>query len=239
MKWIKGVFTAFLIMLFMLIFSTQSFAAQVTLTWDPNSEPDLAGYKLYYGNSSGNYQWNIDVGNVTSYSLTLAPGIIYHLAATAYNTQGLESGFSNEVEFSPGGNILWNHTSGEVSLWKMGLNFDELSSQHYGPFPGWIAASFVRDSIGTGNMLWNHTSGEVSLWKMDSNLNEIGNTRYGPFPGWKALNYFKNSDGSGHILWKNVTTGETSLWNVNSNYVYTSHKIYGPYPGWIATSVWQ
>ena len=27
------------------------YSAQITLTWDPNSEEDLAGYKVYYGNS--------------------------------------------------------------------------------------------------------------------------------------------------------------------------------------------
>ncbi|MBI4768085.1 MAG: FG-GAP repeat protein [Deltaproteobacteria bacterium] len=74
--------------------------AQITLTWDPNSEPDLAGYEIYYGTSSGNYQWNIDVGNVSSYTLTgLNTGITYYAAATAYNTTGMESGYSNEVIF--------------------------------------------------------------------------------------------------------------------------------------------
>src|SRR3989442_13414115 len=75
-----------------------SSAAQVTLAWDPNTETDLAGYKLYYGLSSGSYQFSVDVGNVTSYTLSgLLDGGIYYFAATAYNLSLAESGFSNEV----------------------------------------------------------------------------------------------------------------------------------------------
>src|SRR2546422_487134 len=73
-------------------------AAQVTLAWDANTDPDLAGYKLYYGNSSGSYQSSVDVGSVTSYTLPgLLDGQIYYFAATAYNLSLAESGFSNEV----------------------------------------------------------------------------------------------------------------------------------------------
>src|SRR5438445_108665 len=75
-----------------------SSAAQVTLAWDPNTEPDLAGYKVYYGTSSGSYQFSVDVGNLTSYTLSgLLDGRIYYFAATAYNSSLDESGFSNEA----------------------------------------------------------------------------------------------------------------------------------------------
>src|SRR3989454_6757424 len=73
-------------------------AAQVTLACDPNTDPDLAGYKLYYGTSSGSYQFSVDVGNLTSYTLPgLLEGQIYYFAATAYNSSLDESGFSNEA----------------------------------------------------------------------------------------------------------------------------------------------
>src|SRR5438876_3514089 len=75
-----------------------SSAAQVTLAWDPNTETDLAGYKLYYGLSSGSYPSSVDVGNLTSYTLSgLLEGQIYYFAATAYNSSLGESGFSNEA----------------------------------------------------------------------------------------------------------------------------------------------
>ncbi len=74
---------------------------QATLIWDPNSEPDLAGYKLHYGLASRSYDTVINVGNQTTYTLTgLEVGPTYYIAATAYNTSGLESGYSNEVIFN-------------------------------------------------------------------------------------------------------------------------------------------
>jgi hypothetical protein len=74
---------------------------QANLIWDPNSETDLAGYKIYYGMSSGTYDSVVDVGNHTAYTLPgLQVGKTYYISATAYNTKGLESGFSNEVVFS-------------------------------------------------------------------------------------------------------------------------------------------
>ena len=30
-------------------------AGQVTVAWDPNPEPEVAGYKIYYGTTAGNY----------------------------------------------------------------------------------------------------------------------------------------------------------------------------------------
>src|SRR2546425_1167378 len=77
---------------------TVAYAGQVNLAWDANTEPDLAGYKVYYGNASGIYQTPIDVDNVTTYTVTgLQDGLTYFFAVTAYNTSDSESGFSNEV----------------------------------------------------------------------------------------------------------------------------------------------
>jgi len=74
-------------------------AGSATILWDPNSEPDLAGYKIYYGKGSGNYQNQVYVGNVTSYHLTgVEEGERYYFAVTALDFSGNESDFSNEVE---------------------------------------------------------------------------------------------------------------------------------------------
>ena len=74
---------------------------QANLIWDPNSEPDLAGYKIYYGTSSNNYNSVVDVGNHTTYTLSgLQAGKTYYISATAYNLKGLESGYSNEIVFT-------------------------------------------------------------------------------------------------------------------------------------------
>jgi hypothetical protein len=73
------------------------YAADVALAWDANSESDLSGYKVYYGTGSRAYGTPISLGRVTSHTVTgLGPGT-YYFAITAYNSTGLESGFSNEV----------------------------------------------------------------------------------------------------------------------------------------------
>lgn len=74
-----------------------------TLSWDdPTTNADgtpltdLAGFKVYYGNASGNYTTIIDVGNVTTYVVNnLSPGTHY-FTVTAYNSSRYESVYSNE-----------------------------------------------------------------------------------------------------------------------------------------------
>jgi type IV pilus assembly protein PilY1 len=89
---------ALLILVFTLVLCQSALAAQIKLAWDSNGESDLAGYKIYYGTSSKSYTGSVDVGNVTSYTLTgLTQGQTYYIAVTDYNTSGNESGYSSEV----------------------------------------------------------------------------------------------------------------------------------------------
>ena len=82
-------------------------AKSVTLGWDSNDEPDLEGYVIYRNTNSP--------GPPYSYSDTLPEdeladplhpevklnglqeGKEYYIALTAYNTEGVESSFSNEI----------------------------------------------------------------------------------------------------------------------------------------------
>lgn len=86
---------------FLLMFQTLSWGGQsVTLAWDPNSETDLAGYIVYWGSASRNYTNAVNVGNVTTNTVSgLMDGVSYYFAVTAYNTNGLESDFSDEVSY--------------------------------------------------------------------------------------------------------------------------------------------
>ena len=74
---------------------------QVTLSWSPNPESDIAGYIVSYGTASGSYTTSVDVGNISSCSMDgLQPGQTYYFAAKAYNTSKLESGYSNEINYT-------------------------------------------------------------------------------------------------------------------------------------------
>jgi hypothetical protein len=78
-----------------------AYAASVGLAWDPNTEPGISGYKIYWGPSSGNYTASKDVGNNTSGTITgLEEGKTYYFAATAYNGDGNESGFSSQISYT-------------------------------------------------------------------------------------------------------------------------------------------
>jgi len=69
----------------------------VGLTWDASPEPQVK-YKVYSGPSSRSYTNTVDAGTNTSVLITnLANNANYYFAATAYDTTGLESDFSNEV----------------------------------------------------------------------------------------------------------------------------------------------
>lgn len=73
---------------------------QVTLSWKPNPEDNVTGYKIYYGNASGSYSSVVDVGKVTGYVFTaLETGKTYYFVITAYNSYGSESGYSSEIVY--------------------------------------------------------------------------------------------------------------------------------------------
>jgi hypothetical protein len=97
------------------IFFAVANAADVTLAWDANTEGNLAGYKLYYdgdsdteiyqgtGASEGDspiiiYVEDLANADAPDYTLTgLDEGQYYYFSLTAFDTDGLESDFSDEV----------------------------------------------------------------------------------------------------------------------------------------------
>ena len=160
----------FSLILFLSLFPVQSAqAGQVTLAWDPNSEPDLAGYEIYYGTASRNYSFHIDVGNVTTYTLTgLQPGVTYYFAATAYNAQGLESDYSNEVVYtvpqcsytlSPNSaSFPASGGSGSISV-----NTQSGCNLNTGESPSWI--SILSGSVtGSGTATYSVSSNTGTAW---------------------------------------------------------------------------
>jgi hypothetical protein len=76
-------------------------ADNVTLSWDPASIPNLAGYRLYSGTTPGTFTQTIEVGNSTTISVSnLREGQTYFFAVTAYDTSGAESASVNEVSYT-------------------------------------------------------------------------------------------------------------------------------------------
>ncbi len=72
----------------------------LTLMWDPSADPNVAGYRLYEGTASKVYTRFEDTGGATAITLSsLARGVTYYLAVTAYDTSGLESPLSGEITY--------------------------------------------------------------------------------------------------------------------------------------------
>jgi hypothetical protein len=72
--------------------------APVPLQWNTNEELDVAGYRIYYGTSSKQYEETVDVGNVTNYVLDDLPeGVKHFISLTAYDINGNESAYSKEI----------------------------------------------------------------------------------------------------------------------------------------------
>lgn len=78
---------------------TSAYAGNVEISWDANKEPDLAGYRIHYGEASRQYHLGvIDVGEAVKYVFAdLVEDKTYYFVVTAYDTAGNESEYSLEV----------------------------------------------------------------------------------------------------------------------------------------------
>ena len=105
-KW-KAALNFILIMLIEFIPITLHSQWAVKVGWNPNQEPDIMGYKLYYGTVSKNYDQSKDVGNTTTYRVENLQGMVeYFFAVTAYDTARNESNYSIELSCVLGDTIL-------------------------------------------------------------------------------------------------------------------------------------
>ena len=79
------------------VLSPSAVARDVTLAWDASVSPDVGGYKVHWGLSSGSYSSDVDVGKTTGYTLSgLDAGETYYIAVTAHDLAGKnQSALSN------------------------------------------------------------------------------------------------------------------------------------------------
>ncbi len=82
-----------------LVWAAVAAAQQVTLAWDASASTNVAGYRLYYGTNTRSYQFVTNTGLALTQSVALPRRGRWFFAATAYDTSGLESDFSNEVSW--------------------------------------------------------------------------------------------------------------------------------------------
>jgi len=95
-----------------LLFSLPSFALDVTLQWDENTEPDIAGYIIYWGLTTGSYDTLVSITKTQDespdpgtheWTLTDLPDCdSLFFAVAAEDDQERQSDYSNEVNTKGG-----------------------------------------------------------------------------------------------------------------------------------------
>ena len=89
-----------IIILLFFCFVTSGYAIDVTLKWTPNTESNLAGYKVFFRQESQSYNytkphWETTDPTCTIYDLDETK--TYYFIVRAFSTEGFQSGNSNEV----------------------------------------------------------------------------------------------------------------------------------------------
>jgi len=143
-----------------------------TLEWDANTEPDIAGYRVYQGTQPGVYgPAPVDVGNVTSYQ---PQGVDWthraYFAVQAYNTAALVSPLSTEVVWVPPSiTTFTNLTSSSTYPLAAGnsVTWTATATNNLGPVEyrfylykktGWV---MVRDYGPSNTYTWTPTVSDV------------------------------------------------------------------------------
>ncbi len=147
---------------------TLVFSADVTLTWDPNAEEDLAGYRIYYRTAGGDYDYIVDVGNQTECTVTdhleLEEGLPYYFSATAYDLSNNESDYSEEFPYTPRCSYSITPTSRSFD-YSGGTGVVNVTAK---PRCSWAAVSnavwliITSNSSGTGNGTVHYTVSQIS-----------------------------------------------------------------------------
>ena len=112
----KGISKTLLAALFLLCGFGRAMAADVSLAWDPSISPNISGYKVYVGTSSRYYNAPITIGNQTTYTVTGLTNGTYYFAVTAFDIDGNESDYSNEVSTTIGASSTTCDINGDSSV---------------------------------------------------------------------------------------------------------------------------
>jgi hypothetical protein len=231
--------------------------ASVSLAWNPPSNSSgIAGYRVYYGTSSGVYPNIIDVGNSTTATIPdLASGQTYFVVVTDYNTVGLQSAPSNQVVVTPGtrsssGNgtptltntvtnsvsILWQNTAtGALGLWMM-QGTSILATPWLGQFTtDWKIRGLGNfDGNGNNEILWyNAQVGLVAIWTMNGATKTGSYVLPGGSPDWDIVGVADfDHTGFSDILWRQKSTGDVYIWKCVAPVNFTPMFVASVDPAW-------
>jgi hypothetical protein len=187
------------------VFFTGSLAAaqSVTLAWDPNPEPDVAGYRLHYGTTSKTYSIHVDVGKKTTHVVTgLDLSKNYYFAVQAYTSSGLSSPMSAEVTqpalVTPGTTTIASFKAdaayplltGVPVTWTAAATSKagrvEYKFLLYSATSGWTVA---QDFSPLASFTWTPTVAEVGVHSLQVWVRTIGSLA--PYEAWVGTPQFE------------------------------------------------
>ena len=189
----------------------------ITLAWDANTEPNLAGYQVSYGTQSGVYSTIVDVGNVTSRSFTLTSGVVYYFAVKAYNSASPRqySPYSIEVpaDLRTTPVVTWTPPASVVPGTVLGATQLNATANVAGTFVYSPAHGTVL-TAGTQTLSVTFTPTDAVNYTTATKTVTIDVTLTAPVITYGiALGTADfNGDGKPDILWRNATRGENYVW---------------------------
>ena len=146
------------LLIFILIFiPSLVFAVTARVTWNKNTETDIAGYWVYYGPSPSNYDHLVGVGTTPSIDITgLQAGTTYYFAVTALDTSGNQSGFSQQVSITIPAAASTSNTGGTGSGTSTGTGTNS------GTGTSSSSGTNTGSTTGTGTSIGSSTGGNTN-----------------------------------------------------------------------------
>ena len=134
----------------------------VNFAWDRSPEPDVIGYRFYYGTASGAYENSVNVGNNTELVLSSLPSsTIFYAVVSALSSSSLESLPSMEIVFETSPNsevvsgeilLLTVNDAGDVLLQRKGGSTEILTVEYSGNLIQWTILGTLPLQDGSGTL---------------------------------------------------------------------------------------
>jgi hypothetical protein len=78
--------------------------------------------------------------------------------------------------------LLWNHSDGRISLWRITGSGHVENTIEAGPYPSWRGSAVSVGPVDhKPRLLWNHNDGRSSLWTLPINGGQASAFEFGPY----------------------------------------------------------
>ena len=143
-----------LLTILILLSATLVHAQKVRLAWDASPSPDVVGYRINFGTNGASYSFVTNVGLVRTQTVVVPHTGRWFFAATAVDANGMESPFSNQVQWEakPVAPVVQSETWVRLTpVIERSTNL--VSWQNFEGEATWIAATNTMEFFATRRLL--------------------------------------------------------------------------------------